>query len=243
MTALILAAGYGTRMKSVNATIPKPLLPLGGRSVIDYLLDQITRIDKIGRTVLVTNDRFHRQFVAWADNRGTEELEILNDGTQSNEERLGAVGDLQFALQTASIEDDLLVAGADNIFHFAVRLLVDFFTERQADVIAVVRETDRERLARTSTLRLDGNARVVEFVEKAPEPISDLICPPLYIFRRDTLSLVQQYLDGGFPSDAPGNLIAWLHKQRPVYGRLMPEGRHDIGSPETYQEAQEAFED
>lgn len=242
MTALILAAGYGTRMEAISATTPKPLLPVGGRPVIDYLLDQLTTIDEIGRIVLVTNARFCDQFVAWAGARGVRGLEILDDGTQSNEQRLGAIGDLQFAVEKASIEDDLLVTGADNIFRFEVSRLVGFFLERQSDAIAVVREADHSRLAKTSTLRLDGAKRVVDFVEKAPEPISDLICPPLYIFRRDTLPLVRQYLGAGGSPDAPGSFIAWLHKQRPVYGKVMRHGRHDIGDPETYREAREAFD-
>jgi glucose-1-phosphate thymidylyltransferase len=243
MNALILAAGYGTRMKSVSAGTPKPLLQIAGRAVIDYLLDQLKPIRQIDRMVLVTNDLFHGRFVAWARERGLNGIEILNDGTRCNEERLGAIGDLQFSIEQASMDDDLLVAGADNIFRFDVSLLVEFFLESGSDVIAVVRETDRSRLAKTSTLKLDEDGRVVEFVEKAPEPISDLICPPLYIFRQDTLALVRQYLDAGGPPDAPGHLIAWLHKQRPVYGRLMPRGRHDIGSPETYREAREAIEE
>ncbi len=243
MTSLILAAGYGTRMKAVGAGTPKPLLEVGGRPVIDHLLDQLKPIEAVRRTVLITNDRFHDQFLVWSHERGLCDLEILNDGTRSNEERLGAIGDLQFAIEKASIDDDLLVAGADNIFHFDVSLLVELFLERKSDVIAVVRETDRSRLAKTSTLKLDEKGRVIEFVEKAPEPISGLVCPPLYVFRRDTLPLVQTYLDAGHPPDAPGSLIAWLHKQRPVYGKVMPQGRHDIGSPETYLEARDALEE
>jgi glucose-1-phosphate thymidylyltransferase len=242
MTALILAAGYGTRMRSVHPNLPKPLLPVAGRPVIDYLLDQLTAIPALGRLVLVTNALFHGLFVEWARARGLDDLRILSDGTRSNEERLGAIGDLQFALEAAAISDDLLVAGADNIFRFELRLLVDYFAERQADVIAVIRERDPERLARTSTLRLDGTGRVTDFVEKAAQPISDLVCPPLYLFRADTLPLVAEYLVGRNPPDAPGNFIAWLHTRRPVYGRVMPAGRHDIGSPETYREAQDALE-
>jgi len=242
MTGIILAAGYGTRMRSVSATVPKPLLPVGDRTVIDYLLDHLAGIPGLGRLVLVTNALSHDRFVAWAHTRSPQPIEIINDGTRSNDERLGAIGDLRFALRQARVEDDILVAGADNIFRFEVRLLVEFFAERQADVIAVVRETDPARLARTSTLRLDADARVIDFVEKASEPISDLIGPPLYVFRRDTLPLIDEYLAGGNSPDAPGHFIAWLHRRRPVYGRLMPAGRHDIGSPETYEEAKKALE-
>ena len=243
MTGIILAAGYGTRMQAVRTTVPKPLLPVGGRVVIDYLMEQLTAVREVGRLVLVTNALYHMQFAEWAGSRGLSDLETLNDGTRSNEERLGAIGDLRFAIDRARIDDDVLVAGADNIFRFEVRLLVEFFAEKQADVIAVVREGDPARLKQTSTLRLGGDGRVVEFVEKAPEPISDLICPPLYAFRRDTVGLIEEYLAEGNSPDAPGHFIAWLHTRRPVYGRIMPAGRHDIGSPETYREAQEAAEE
>jgi glucose-1-phosphate thymidylyltransferase len=240
MTGVILAAGYGTRMWAVTATVPKPLLPVGNRVVLDYLIEQLAEIREVRRLVLVTNALYHEQFAEWARSRGRGALEILNDGTRSNEKRLGAVGDLRFAIDGARLDDDLLVAGADNIFRFEVRSLVDFFTERQANVIAVVRETDPRRLRQTSTLRLGEDDRVVEFVEKAPEPISDLVCPPLYGFRRATLGLVERYLAEGGSADAPGHFIAWLYTRRPVYGRVMPAGRLDIGSPETYREAQEA---
>jgi len=240
VTGIILAAGYGTRMRAVSATVPKPLLPVGHRVVIDYLMEQLAAIREVGRLVLVTNALYHEQFAEWARARGLSGLEILNDGTRSNEERLGAIGDLRFAIDRAGIDDDALVAGADNIFRFEVGLLVEFSAEKQADVIAVVREGDPARLKRTSTLRLAEDGRVLEFVEKAPEPISDLLCPPLYAFRRETLGLVGEYLAEGNSPDAPGHFIAWLYTRRPVYGRIMPAGRHDIGSPETYREAQEA---
>jgi glucose-1-phosphate thymidylyltransferase len=151
---------------------------------------------------------------------------------------------MQFALREARLEGvDLLVAGADNIFRFAIGSLVDFFHERRADAVAVVREGRPERLTRSSTLRLDGDGRVVAFAEKAPEPLSDLTCPPLYVFRQETLPLIGDYLAAGHPPDAPGHFIAWLHQRVPVYGLLMPAGRLDIGSPESYREACEALAD
>ncbi len=240
MTGIILAAGYGTRMRAVSATVPKSLLPVGDRLVIDYLMAQLAEISELRRLALVTNALYYGQFVEWARGRGLGELEIVNDGTRSNEERLGAIGDLQFALEKGGIDDNVLVAGGDSIFRFEVRLLVEYFVERQADVVAVVREADAARRRHTSTLKLDESGRVVEFVEKAPQPISDLICPPLYVFQRDTLPLIQQYLAERNAPDAPGHFIAWLHTRRPVYGRVMAAGRHDIGSPETYREAQDA---
>jgi glucose-1-phosphate thymidylyltransferase len=242
MTGLILAAGYGTRMRAVSAATPKPLLPVAGRPVIDYLVDQLLPLEAISRLVLVTNDLHYTQFAQWAERRGLADLLVISDGTRSNEERLGAIGDLQWAVERAGIDDHLLVAGADNIFRFEVGLLVEFFVEKRADVIAVVREPDPKRLAQTSTLKLDAGGRVTEFVEKAPEPISDLVGPPLYILHRETLPLIGQYLGEGNSPDAPGHFVAWLHTRRPVYGRVMPAGRHDIGSPETYREAQDAMD-
>jgi len=241
MNALVLAAGYGTRMASVARELPKPLLPVGGQPVVEYLFDQLATIDGLARAILVTNNLHYDQFVQWARSGCCQRPEVLRDGTWSNDERLGAIGDLQFAIERAHIDDDLLVAGADNIFRFRIDSLVEFFLEKRADVIAVVRETRLDRLSRSSTLRLNKQGRVTAFAEKAADPLSNLICPPLYLFRRQTLPLVKQYLDAGQPPDAPGHFIEWLHRQVPVYGRLMPKGRHDIGSPETYREACEAL--
>jgi len=243
MNALILAAGYGTRMREIAGDLPKPLLPVGGQAVIDYLLDQLATLDDLEGIFVITNDLHHEQFAEWAPCAGCTGLRLLNDGTRANEDRLGAIGDLQFAIEQAQLDDDLLVAGGDNIFRFRIAQLVDFFHAKAADVIAVLRERRHERLGRSSTLRLDDAGRVTAFAEKAPEPLSDLICPPLYVFRRETLPLVKGYLDGGHSADAPGHFIEWLHRQTTVCGLLMPDGRYDIGSPESYREACEALGD
>lgn len=242
MIALMLAAGYGTRMKSVNPSAPKSLLPLGGRVVIDYLTDQLLGINALERMILVTNDRFYDQFAAWARARGLDRLELLNDGTQSNEQRLGAIGDLNWAIEHAGIDDDLLVTGTDNIFRFEIGPLVRFFQEKQADVISLVHESDRALLSRTGVVEVDAEGRVVAFAEKPEQPASELTSPPLYILRRSTLSLVNEYLKTGGSSDAPGSLIAWLYKVRPVYGCVMGGKRQDIGCPETYRKAIRIFD-
>lgn len=242
MIALLLAAGYGTRMRAVSRTVPKSLLPVaGGRVVIDYLVDQLQEIKAITGMVLVTNDLFHEQFAAWARGRGLDGMQILNDGTRCNEDRLGAIGDLQFAIERAGLDDDLLVAGTDNIFGFPLAPLIVFFHEKQAPVIPVLRETDSEQVKKTAELHLDTNGRVRGFVEKPQAPTSELINPPLYIFTRDTLPLVKTFIDSGHSTDSPGRFMAWLHEERAVYGLMMAGGRHDIGSPETYRAAQEAM--
>lgn len=243
MKALILAAGYGTRMREIAGGLPKPLLPVGGQPVIDYLFDQLATIDALDQAIVVTNALYHEQFAQWASCACCAGIRLLNDGTRSNEERLGAIGDLQFAIEAAGLDDDLLVAGGDNIFRFRIALLVDFAREKGADAIAVLRESRHERLGRSSTLRLDETGRVIAFAEKAPEPLSDLICPPLYVFGRETLPRVRQYLDGGHSPDAPGHFIEWLYRKTPVFGLLMPDGRYDIGSPESYREACDALGD
>jgi len=192
-------------------------------------------VDGLEGAVVVTNALYYPQFARWSQSVACGPVGVVNDGTSSNEERLGAIGDLQLAIEQAGLDDDLLVAGGDNIFRFCVASLADFFREKQADAIAVLREPREERLGRSSTLRLAEDGRVLAFAEKAPTPLSDLICPPLYIFRRETLPLVGQYLATGHPPDAPGHFIEWLHKQTPVYGMLMPGVRYDIGSPESYR--------
>lgn len=243
MNALVLAAGYGTRIREVAGNLPKPLLPVGGQTVLDYLFDQFATIDELDRIVIVTNDLYFAQFKEWSAGLCCTNVEVLNDGTRCNEERRGAIGDMQFAIEKAHLDDDLLVSGGDNIFRFQIGLLVDHFRKKRADVVAVIRETRPECLARSSTLRLDEEGRVVNFVEKGAIPLSDLTCPPLYIFRRQTLSLVAKYLEGGHSPDAPGSFLEWLHRRVPVYGMLMPGGRYDIGNPESYREACRALSD
>lgn len=242
MKALILAAGYATRLYPLTKNFPKPLLEVGGRTILDHLVDQMESIPALNGIVLVTNRRFFPMFERWNKARSSRKpLQLLDDGTSSNEDRLGAIGDLRFALETTSLEEGLLVTAADNILRFPLAGLVAAFQSRPAAHICVHHLEDIHRLRRTGVVLLDSENRVKEFAEKPKEPRSNWAVPPLYIFPRATLRRVPEYLAAGGSTEAPGNFIEWLCHQEPVFAYPIPGSILDIGTPESLEAARRLF--
>ncbi len=239
MNALILAAGYATRMGPLAMNRPKALLPVAGRPVLDYLVEAIRSVPSIREVSLVTNQRFLDSFRRWTD--GSKSVRIINDGTSSNEHRLGAIADIRLAIGLGIGDDDLLVAAADNIFMLSFPGFARFFAERGTDCITAHREDDIERLRKTGVIEMDESGRVISFEEKPDRPRSQYACPPLYILKRDTLPFISEYLDSNHNPDAPGHFIAWLATRRPMHAFLFEEARYSIGDEQSYRRACEIF--
>ncbi|MBN1350233.1 nucleotidyltransferase family protein [candidate division KSB1 bacterium] len=241
MNGIILAAGYGTRMGHLTQRTPKPLLPVGGKPILEHLILKLSAMEHITRYHIITNQKHISHFEAWHRqflDAGTGHLEIYlyNDGSTSNENRLGAIRDLQFLIRSAHLDDDLLVSAGDNLFRFDLREFYSFHQSHVHNSICINRIDDVNRLRRTGVVEIDENNRVVGFEEKPQHPKSSYGCPPLYLFRRETIPLIDQYLNEGQNPDAPGHFIKWLFRQRPVYAYLIDGDRFDIGNPETYHE-------
>ena len=249
MRALILAAGYATRMYPLTLDRPKPLLPVAGKPIIDHLIDGIARVPGIGELVVVTNSRFFGQFLQWRDagsRKGRRpggrdlRLEIIDDGTTSNENRRGAIGDILLALEAGGRGGDWLIVAGDNLFSFEFREVVDFFLRKEADVVTCYRQRDLERLRRTGVAELADDGRILSFEEKPTEPRSQWAVPPLYVYTEATLERLAEYLDAGNPPDAPGHFIAWLCRRKPVYAYRTPQEPQDIGTVAAYRKACQA---
>ena len=252
MKALILAAGYAIRMYPLTRHRAKPLLPVGGRPIIDHIIERVAEVEQINDVVLVTNHKFYDQFTEWADgcNFGIN-LHILDDGTSSEEGRRGAIGDIQFALtQLASPPcpglpsddfSDLLVLAGDNVFTFGLQDMVDFFRKRATDVFGVYRQIDVERLRRSGVAILDRDGRVAAFAEKPEEPATQWAAPPIYAYTRDTLDEVERYLAEGNNPDAPGHFVTWICKRRPVYAFSLAEAPYDVGNLDSYRDVNRLF--
>jgi glucose-1-phosphate thymidylyltransferase len=242
MRALILAAGYATRMYPLTADRPKPLLPVGQRPIIDHLVERICRVPEVERIVVVTNGRFAEHFLRWRDGaRIPVPTTILDDGTASNEGRLGALGDLRLVLERLGTKGDWLVAAGDNLFEFDLRHVVDLSRAKGADAITCYEQPDLERLRRTGVAEVAEDGRVLDFEEKPREPRSRCAVPPLYVYTEATLEELPGYLAEGNPSDAPGHFVRWLCRRKPVFAWRSASGPIDVGTIESYLEADRIY--
>ena len=234
MRAIILAAGYATRLRPLTDTIPKQLLPVGGRPMLDWICDRVAEVTD--RIDLVTNARFAGDFDQWAKRRGG--VTVHDDGTVSNEDRLGAIGDIAFVLERTGTDDDLLVVAGDNLFDFALGDFVEFTRGKGiASGVAVYDCGDLGLAAQYGIVDVDEHDRITAFEEKPPAPTTTLVATAAYVYHREHVPLVARYLDEGNPPDQPGRLVAWLYRREPVYAYRFPGLWFDIGNPEQLLEA------
>jgi glucose-1-phosphate thymidylyltransferase len=226
MKALILAGGYATRLRPLTDDRAKPLLPVAERPIVDWILDRITEVPVVDEIHLVTNARFADAFRDWAP----EDVTVHDDGTTSNEDRLGAIGDIAFAIERGGLEgEDLLIVAGDNLIGYSLAEFVDFWHGKDGSAIAVRDLGDRELLKQYGVVELDDDDRVVGLEEKPSEPKSDLAATAAYLYRAEHLAHLPAYLAEGNPPDAPGNFMVWLHMREPVYGYRLEGEWHDIG--------------
>ena len=236
MRALLLAAGYATRLRPLTDQVAKPLLPVGGRPMIDWILDRIAATPEIDPAVhVVTNAVYAAGFEDWAARHLAEGREIVvhNDGTSSNEDRLGAIGDIRFAIHRGGLGDgDLLVIAADNLFEFSLAEYVAFWRRKApGSAIAVHRVGDRALASLYGVAELDSEDRVVGLEEKPEHPRSDLVSTAAYLFSKEHVALLERYIAEGNPPDPPGRYLVWLSEREPVYGFRFSEQWLDIGDP------------
>jgi glucose-1-phosphate thymidylyltransferase len=229
MKALILAAGYATRLRPLTDEIPKQLLPVGERPMVDWILDRITETsaDEIH---LVTNARFAQNFERWAEGK---DVRVHDDGTTSNEDRLGAIGDIHFV----GLDDDLLVVAGDNLFDYSLADYESYWRQKGGSCVAVLDVGDRELAKKYGIVEVDADDRLIGFVEKPEDPPTTLCATATYFYNREHAALVSTYLEEGNPPDQPGYFIAWLHRRAPVYAYRFPGEWYDIGDRDQLLEA------
>lgn len=194
--------------------------------MLDYLLDRIREVGEIDEVHLVTNAQFAPAFQDWAP----EDVTVHDDGTTSNEDRLGAIGDIAFTIERAGLEgEDLFVVAGDNLIGYSLPDFVQFWLEKGGSAIAVHEVEDRSLLPHYGIVELDADGRVVGFEEKPAEPKSNLAATAAYLYRGADLELLNTYLEEGNAPDAPGNFAAWLHTRAPLHGYRFSGEWHDIG--------------
>lgn len=238
MKTIVIAAGYATRLGELTRNFPKPLLKIGEKSILDRMLADIDQIPDITEHIIISNHKFAPHFEAWKQSVCyTKPITIVDDGTETNETRLGAVCDLLFALDKLQINDDLLVVAADNILFFSFQEFVDFAKAKQTSCIMCHEQPELAKLQRTGVVVLDDDNKVLNMEEKPAVPKSHWAVPPFYIYMQKDLDLIRHSVENGCGKDAPGNLAHYMVDHTTVHAWHMTAGRFDIGSLDTYKEA------
>jgi glucose-1-phosphate thymidylyltransferase len=241
LEALILAAGYATRLGELTRDRAKPLLPIGSRPMIDFIYDQLAELPEVTRVNVVTNGRFASQFIDWSiSHAGQKPISIVNDQTYSDADKLGAIGDIRLTIKQNGIDDDLLVVAGDNLFDFQLSRFVEFFHTHGASV-GLYDTQDLEIMRQYAVVELDANSRIASFEEKPKDPKSTLAATAIYLWKREQLPLVELYAAEGGNMDAPGYYQQWFTKTVDVFGYILPGGWRDIGNAEQYEQAQKAY--
>ena len=244
MKALILAAGYGTRLKALGANTPKALLKVGNKPLADHILDRLRPLDGLEEVLVVTNEKFYEAFREWSSSEDHADLAItiVNDGTRTPEDRLGSIGDIAFAIQHERVEDDLLVVGGDNLFDYNLQDFITFARQKAPAIsLGLYDIHSLQEATKFGVVEVDGEGRVVSFEEKPARPKSSLVAMCFYYLPKASLGLIDEYLRETKVSDTAGDYIRWLHKNHHVYGFQFTGTWYDIGSLEAYQEAQQKF--
>lgn len=235
MKCIIIAAGYATRLYPLTENFPKPLLEVGGKPILDHLIDDVESM--IDEFIVVTNHKFAKIFEDWASNK--RNVRIIDDGTRTNETRLGAVKDIQLAAK--NIEDDVLVMAGDNLLDFSMKGFVEFAKEKRTSCVMCHEENDLKKKQKTAIITVDRQNKILTYEEKPKEPKGNLAVPPFYVYRQEDIQRIQEALDEGCGYDAPGSFAAWLSHKTPMHAYIMPGHRYDIGDLNSYEDVKKRF--
>jgi glucose-1-phosphate thymidylyltransferase len=240
---LILAAGYGTRLQSIAQNCPKPLLPINGKPLINHIIDRISRLPGLEDIMVVTNDKFHDQFLSWAaECQSVVPIHVINDGSTAPENRLGSIGDIHYAMKEVSDGKDLLVVGGDNLFDFDLREYLRFAQEKSPAVsIGAYDLGSLDQASLFGVLQLDPDNKIISFEEKPQRPSSSLVSMCFYYFPAQSTNTLDAYLKERSSADRAGDFIGWLATEHTVFGFQFKGAWHDIGSVKAYHDAQKCF--
>lgn len=240
MKCLILAAGYATRLYPLTENFPKPLLKVGDRTIVDWLIGDLCTSNLVDEYIVVTNHRFAPHFQAWADAH-TLPITVVDDGTSTNETRLGAVRDVQFAIDRLHLDDDLLIIAGDNVLDFSLNAFLRYAEQKGTSCTMRYREPDEAKLHKCGVSEIDENERLLSLEEKPARPKSEWCTPPFYFYKRADAARIREAIADGCGTDAPGSLVAWMCRHSVMHSMEMPGNRYDIGNLESYQKVQETY--
>ncbi len=240
MKCLILAAGYATRLYPLTENFPKPLLKVGEKTILDWLLSDIHSAGLVDGYIVISNHKFARHFQDWAAAHPLP-ITVVDDGTSTNETRLGAVCDIQFAIDQLGLDDDLLIIAGDNVLDFSLTAFLRYAREKGTSCVMRYYEADEKRLKKSGVAELGENDRLLSLEEKPEAPKSHWCTPPFYFYTREDAAKIQEAIRDGCGTDAPGSLVAWMCRRSPMHSMEMPGSRYDIGNLESYEKVQREY--
>jgi len=240
MKCLILAAGYATRLYPLTENFPKPLLKVGEKTILDWLVDDIHSCGLVDEYVVISNHKYAHHFESWAKEK-QQKITVVDDGTSSNETRLGAVRDIQFAIEALNLDDEMLVIAGDNVLDFSLTAFIRYVRQKNTSCIMRYYEPSGKQLTKSGVVEIDDADRILSMEEKPAQPKSNWCCPPFYFYTREDSRLIAKGIAAGCGTDAPGSYIAWLSTQTTVHAMEMPGRRYDIGNLESYEAVQKEY--
>ncbi len=240
MKCLVLAAGYATRLYPLTENFPKPLLKVKNKAILDWIIDDIESLNIVDEYVVISNHKYAYHFEEWAKLKSPK-ITVVDDGTTSNETRLGAVKDIDFAISKLNIDDDILVVAGDNLLDFSLAKFIKYAKNKKTSSIMRYYEGNILKLQKCGVVEIDSNDKIISMEEKPKEPKSNWCCPPFYYYIKDDVKFVKKGIESGCGVDAPGSFIAWLSSQTTVHAMEMPGSRYDIGNLESYNKVQEEY--
>ena len=240
MHAIILAAGYATRLFPLTENTPKPLLKVADKPLIEHIIRKLEEIE-VNHISIVTNDKFHKNFSEWIDKfESKAPIEVINDGTKSNSSRIGALGDINLVIEKKGIDDDIIVIAGDNLFELSLKEVSDIFRKRNHNCIVLYDVKDFNLARNYGVVKVEDNI-VTDFEEKPKDPKSTLVSTGIYLFPKSALGLVEKYISQKNNPDKTGDFIEWLHKREKVYAYITDKKWYDIGSFEQLEKANKEY--
>ena len=240
MKCLILAAGYATRLYPLTENFPKPLLEVGGKTILDWLLDDMDTAGVIDEYVVISNHKYAHHFESWAAKKPMK-ITVVDDGTTSNETRLGAVRDIRFAIDKLGLDDDLLVMAGDNLLDFSMTSFIRYALQKNAPCTMRYYEPSFQKLLKSGIVTVDGEDQILRMTEKVPDPETHWISVAFYYYPRGAAKLIGQALAEGCGADAPGSFMIWISRRMTSYAMEMPGSRFDVGDIASYQQVQKEY--
>lgn len=238
MKCILLCAGYATRLFPLTENFPKALLEIEEQKpLLDYILDEVNTIEEIKEIIVITNNRYYNHFEEWKNSKNNlKPIKVLNDNTNSNDDRLGAIGDIKYTIDKENINEDLMIIAGDNLFDYKLKDVMKYYNEKKSPTVCSKKIDNIETLKGLAIATLDENDKIVELEEKPSMPKSNVGVFATYIYPKEILNEFDEYLNAGNKPDAPGYFVAYLYKKMPVYAYKFLGNCYDVGTHESLKE-------